>query len=99
MKKAIIRHIILLVLLILGIAFFISCKNNEPFTGIIVDKNYISIHRETRTRIIGKMIQSYRVTVPSKWKVFLANRDAVRCFEVDSMKYESYKIGERYTFE
>lgn len=91
---------ICLVILFIGlVGLFSGCKSDKPFTGIIVDKEYIPIHRESRTRLIGKIIQSYRVTVPSAWKVFVANRDAVRCFEVDSMKYESYKIGERYTFE
>lgn len=91
---------ICLIILFIGlVGLFSGCKSDKPFTGIIVDKEYIPIHRESRTRLIGKMIQSYRVTVPSAWKVFIANRDDVRCFEVDSIKYESYKIWERYTFE
>ena len=41
------------------------------------------------------MFQDEPEYVPSVWHFYVANKDAVRCFNVDSLTYTRHKVGER----
>ncbi len=83
---------------------FDGCKT-KPFKGFLVCKEYIPGHMDNEH---AKSVQEAYVHVPvvlprrhvpqyipSEWHFYVANRDGVRDFQVDSLTYIKHKVGER----
>lgn len=93
--------------LILGISvllLFVGCEP-KPFRGFLVCKEYIPGHmnnEQVKTVIeAGVHIPIVRPRrhkpqyIPSEWWFYVANKDRVRTFNVDSLTYTKHKVGER----
>lgn len=80
----------------------LSCSkyNNISFNGIVVDKEYVPKHNERRTRpmFTGKttILIPYTVTVESKFKIWVADRNIVKVTGIDSLNYTKLSIGDKY---
>ena len=80
-----------------------GCKP-KPFKGFLVCKEYIRGHMDS---VSVKSIQEayvyghvyyYMYThkyIPSEWKFYVANKDGVLRFNVDSLTYIKHRVGER----
>lgn len=80
-----------------------ACKP-KPFRGFLVCKEYIQGHMDNDS---VKSIQEAYVYVPvvprihrpkyipSEWIFYVANKDEVRLFYVDSLTYIKHRVGER----
>jgi len=90
-----------------------SCES-KPFTGRIVDKEYIAGHRchtsgyqrmQQASMIPGIVVP--HVTVPvhhHKWEkatvtLWVATRNEIRTFSVDSTSYSKWVVGSKVTFK
>ena len=95
-----------LILFISLLAVLGSCEN-QPFKGFLVCKEYIPWHMDDEH---AKTVQEAYVYVPivpprrhepeyipSAWIFYVANKDGVRRFNVDSLTYTKHKVGERIT--
>ena len=83
----------------------LSACNPKPFRGFLVCKEYIQGHMDNDS---VKSIQEAYVYVPivvprrhtpkyipSEWIFYVANKDRVRLFHVDSLTYTKHRVGER----
>ena len=79
----------------------VSCTDNKPFTGYVVGKEYNPSHNEIKYRTIhcGKIVTQipYTEHVDSKYYIYLANKQNVKCFEVDSVKFKQIKKFQKIT--
>ena len=93
--------------LILGISvllLFVGCEP-KPFRGFLVCKEYIKGHMDYEQPYIRQEATvfvpvSHPMThepeyVPSAWYFYVANKNGVRQFSVDSLAYTKHKVGER----
>lgn len=102
MKKLLISIVLLLV--------FLGCET-KPFKGFLVCKEYIPGHMDDEH---AKTVQEAYVPVPvlvvyprrhepeyipSEWHFYVANKDGVRDFRVDSLTYLRHKVGERIVMD
>jgi hypothetical protein len=99
MKKTILITLIALLL--------VGCVESQPFVGYLVCKEYIKHHMSNEE---PKIIQQAAVFiqrpyvnpkphyVPSEWRFYVANKYGTRCFNVDSMTYLKYNIGDKLIF-
>lgn len=101
MKKTIL--IILIALLLVG------CRESRPFVGYLVCKEYVKHHMSNeRPNVIQQAIvvpvnpALYTTRrpkhIPSEWKFYVANKFSTRCFNVDSITYLKYNLGDKLTF-
>lgn len=96
MKKIILAFSLLVVLS--------GCKT-KPFKGFLVCKEYIQGHMDDERPYIQQEAYVYVPIVPprrhepeyvpSVWVFYVANKDGVRWFYVDSLTYTQHKVGER----
>ena len=84
------------------LAILAGC-NPKPFKGFLVCKEFIPGHMD------DKHVQSVQEAIvfvphpqmpepeyiPSEWKFYVANKNGVRAFNVDSLTYLRHKVGER----
>lgn len=96
MKKLLISIVLLLV--------FLGCET-KSFKGFLVCKEYIPGHMDNEQPYIQQ--EAYMLVpivpprrhvpkyVPSVWVFYVANKDCVKLFYVDSLKYQKYKVGQR----
>lgn len=94
-------------LFLLSLSFLFSC--NKPFTGYVVCKEYIPLHMDDQE---AKSIQEAVIVVPihvpppkhepelikSKFILYVANKDCVHNYEVDSITFINTKICQKLTF-
>ena len=96
------------ILAIALIALLTSCES-QPFTGFLVCKEQVKHHMSNeRPKIIQQAVivvprpaihRSKPRHIPSEWKFYVANKYGTRCFNVDSMTYQRYKVGDRITMK
>ncbi|KDR52348.1 hypothetical protein [Hoylesella loescheii] len=106
MAKKMIRTILAIGLL----AVLVGCEP-KPFKGIIVCKEYVKAHMDNEeAHVVEEAMFVPRVhyvprprrvpqLVPSEWKLYVANKYAVRVFYVDSITYTRHRVGERITMK
>jgi hypothetical protein len=95
-----------------ALAIVMLCSCQQDFTGYVVFKEYVPLHmddQEPKTVqqatfipapiIVAHPIQHTPELIKSKWFVYVANKDAVRQFEVDSVRYLKIKICDKITFK
>ena len=100
MKKLLISFALLLA--------FAGCET-KPFKGFLVCKEYIPGHMDD---VPANTVQEAYVYVPivpprrhepeyipSEWHFYVANKDGVRDFRVDSLTYLRHKVGERIVMD
>lgn len=92
--KIIERFFVITCIACMIIGLLVGCSN-EPFIGIVVDKEYTPIHTERRHHMVGKIHTTRVVTIKSKWLIWIADRYNIRHVEIDSLKYQTLKIGDR----
>ena len=93
--------------LILGISIlllFVGCEP-KPFRGFLVCKEYIKGHMDDEQSYIRQeatmFVPIHRPMthgpkyVHSVWYFYVANKNSVRRFSVDSLTYTKHKVGER----
>lgn len=78
---------------------------NKQFKGFLVCKEYIKGHMDDKKPYvqqeaylcvrIARPIKHKPKYVPSEWRFYVANKDGVRQFNVDSLTYTRHKVGER----
>lgn len=99
MKKTIL--IILIALLLVG------CGESQPFVGYLVCKEYVKHHMSNEEPMIIQQaavifprpyVRKKPKHVPTEWKFYVANKYGTRCFNVDSMTYLKYNIGDKLMF-
>ena len=102
MAKKMIRTILAIALL----AVLVGCEP-KPCKGIIVCKEYVKAHMDNEeAHVVEEATLVPRVhyvprprlvpqLVPSEWKLYVANKYAVRVFYVDSVTYTMHHVGER----
>ncbi len=88
------------------LAVLSGCKT-KPFKGFLVCKEYIKGHMDDeQPHIHQEAIVNVPVVpprrhepeyIPSAWIFYVANKDGVRRFNVDSLTYTRHKVGERIT--
>lgn len=88
------------------LAVLSGCKT-KPFKGFLVCKEYIKGHIDDEQPHIHQEAIVYVPVVPprrhepeyipSAWIFYVANKDGVRRFNVDSLTYTRHKVGERIT--
>lgn len=88
------------------LAVLTGCKT-KPFKGFLVCKEYIKGHMDDEQPHIQQEAAVYVPVVvprihtpeyvPSAWIFYVANKDGVRRFNVDSLTYTRHKVGERIT--
>lgn len=81
-----------------------GCKT-KPFKGFLVCKEYIKGHMDDEQPYIQQeaivIVPVFHQKthepeyVPSVWYFYVANKDGVRRFNVDSLTYTKHKVGER----
>lgn len=87
------------------LAMSAGCKT-DPFRGFLVHKEYIRHHMDNErpytmqeayvyVPIPFYMFQDEPEYVPSVWYFYVANKDGVRRFNVDSLTYIKHRVGER----
>ena len=86
------------------LAVLSGCKA-KPFKGFLVCKEYIQGHMDDEQPHIRQEAYVYVPIVsprrhepeyiPSEWIFYVANKDCVRRFNVDSLTYTRHKVGER----
>lgn len=95
MKKIILALILLTVL---------SGCEPKPFRGFLACKEYVKGHMDDEQPYVHQEaviippphIDTYTSEyVPSVWYFYVANKDGVRQFNVDSLTYTRHKVGER----
>lgn len=102
MAKKMIRTILAIGLL----AMLVGCEP-KPFKGMIVCKEYIKGHMDNEeAHVVEEATIVPRVHyvpphrhvpqfMPSEWKLYVANKYAVREFSVDSITYTKHHVGEK----
>lgn len=90
------------------LAVFASCET-KPFRGFLVCKEYIQGHMDDEQPHIQQEAVVYVPIVPprshepeyipSAWVFYVANKDGVRRFNVDSLTYTRHKLGERIVMD
>lgn len=83
----------------------LSACNPKPFRGFLVCKEYIRGHMDdVSVNPIQEAYVSVPVVVPrshtpeyipSEWIFYVANKDGVLRFNVDSLTYIKHRVGER----
>lgn len=101
------RKIIQILIIIIALS---SCiNNNEPFVGYIVCKEYSPASRSFTYKTISEAgaIPMFPFIPPNKKKplftskfvVYIANKNAVKHFEVDSLTYSKMKLGHKWQIQ
>lgn len=98
------KNIVFIILLFL----FVGCEI-KPFRGFLVCKEYVPGHMDNEQ---GKSVQEAYVYIPvvhprthvpkfipPEWHFYVANKDGVRDFQVDSLMYIKHKVGERIVMD
>lgn len=104
------KYIFYAMLLAIGLS---SCKPG-PFTGRIVDKEYVPGHRchtsdfnvKQEASLLPAIVVPHTVSHPvhhHKWvnatvTVWVANRDQLKPFSVDTLSYDKWIVGSKITF-
>ena len=91
------------------LAIIMLCSCQQEFTGYVVCKEYVPAHMDNQepktTQEAGIVYVPVVVAhhtpelIKSQWFVYVANKDAVRQFEVDSVRYLHIKICQKITFK
>lgn len=86
------------------LAILAGCEP-KPFKGFLVCKEYIQGHMDNEQPYVKEEAIVYVPVVPprrsepeyipSVWIFYVANKDCVRYFYVDSLTYTRNKVGER----
>ncbi|WP_165026763.1 hypothetical protein [Dysgonomonas sp. ZJ279] len=85
----------------------LSCEQ-KPFNGYVVCKEYNPIHMsnkntqniQTSAYVHVPRAVVHRTTphiVKSKWYVYVANKDAVKRFQIDSLYFSQIIVGQKIT--
>lgn len=96
-------------ILLLFIAAMLSSCVEKPFRGFLVHKECIKYHMSNeRPKVIqeaslfGVVVNPHLFRtrrkpklIPSEWRFYVANRNGVYLFKVDSLTYLKYKCGDR----
>lgn len=89
---------------------FISCTR-EPFTGYIIYKECVEVHwsNEEPKKICESNVFDFTlVAIPdifgaswekTNFKVWIANRENIRVFKIDSLSWYSVKCGDKVTYD
>lgn len=97
--------------LILISFLFLSCKHsNNQFTGYVVHKEYLEGHmchsefKEIQQADLSIVIvpRTHVATHSHSWQesqfnIYVANKNYVRCFPADSLKWLKYQLGKKVT--
>ena len=104
------KHYLKLIGLIITIQFFLGCTK-EPFTGYVVYKQCLKAHwsNEEPQKICEFNIFDFTlVAVPdligASWektifKVWIANRENIRVYDIDSISWYTMKCGDKVTYD
>jgi len=104
------NHNLKLTGLIIIIGSFLGCTS-EPFTGYIVHKEYVKAHwsnEEPKKICESNVLDLTLIAIPdiigtswvkTKFKVWVANREKVRTFDIDSLSWFSIKCGDKVTYD
>lgn len=86
------------------LAILAGC-NPKPFKGFLVCKEFIPGHMDDEyTKTVQEAYVYVPVVsprrhepeyIPSEWHFYVANKNGVRDFKVDSLTYLRHKVGER----
>ena len=89
------------------LAILTGCEN-KPYEGLLVHKEYVQYHWSNETpKVVNEAAVIYVPHVPvvprrhkphfipSEWKFYVANKHGVRTFNVDSLTYCKFKVGDR----
>lgn len=97
-----------IIMVVILFALFSGC-DTKPFRGFLVCKVYIPSHMQNEqiktiieAGVHVPIVRSRRHKpryVPSEWLFYVANKDIVRTFNVDSLTYTRYKVGERIVMD
>lgn len=104
MKKTILITLIALLL--------VGCGESRPFVGYLVCKEYIKHHMSNEqskliqeASLFGVAVNPHMLRkrrepklIPSEWRFYVANKYGTRCFNVDSMTYLKYNLGDKLIF-
>lgn len=95
------------IILALSLLAVLSGCKTKPFKGFLVCKEYVKGHMSDEREQFFKVVSIHFPDVPSihhspeyipsTWIFYLANKDGVRRFNVDSLTYTRHKVGERIT--
>ena len=95
------------ILIFISLALVLLGCENKLFKGFLVYKEYTPGHMDDTEPIVVQeatfvpvrpVIVPHRHVpqyVPSSWIFYVANKDGVRRFDVDSLTYIRHKVGER----
>lgn len=98
-----------IIVCLLCLAIFSGC-DPKPFTGYIVCKEYTPGHMDDKkvNPIQEAIVIPVRpIVVPhrhkpkwvnSKWVVYVANKNTVRSFNVDSLSFIGFRLGQKISF-
>lgn len=90
-------------ILVFSLLAALSSCETKPFKGFLVCKEYVPGHmddehaktvQEAYVPIPVHMFQDEPEYVPSVWYFYVANKDGVRRFNVDSLTYTRREVGE-----
>ena len=89
------------IILVIGLLCLLVGCEPKPFKGIIVCKEYVRAHMDNEEAHVAEeaAFVPHRMhvpqLVPSEWKLYVANKYAIRVFYVDSITYTKHHIGEK----
>lgn len=92
-------------ILVFSLLAALSSCETKPFKGFLVCKEYVPGHMDYEQPYIQQEAYVYVLIVPlrrhvpkyvpSVWYFYVANKDGVGQFKVDSLTYTRHKVGER----
>lgn len=95
------------IIMTIGLLTILAGCGDKQFKGFLVCKEYIKGHMDDEQQHIHQEAAVYVPVVPprrhepeyvpSEWYFYVANKNCVRRFNVDSLTYTQHKVGERIT--
>lgn len=93
---------------LIAICLLLASCNQDPFTGYVVGKEYEEGHfccSENHKKVLESVIvvpprpapAHHHVWEKSRHTIFVANTQTVNQYNVDSLEYLKYKLGQRVT--
>ncbi|MDH6310571.1 hypothetical protein M2451_003339 [Dysgonomonas sp. PFB1-18] len=88
------------------VVIFLSCSGQTSFNGYIVCKEYRPKHmsnenvQPVQMAIIMPRPVPYRpkpYLIKSKWVIYVANKNGVKMFDVDSLYFSTVRCGQNIT--